>query len=90
MEYKIYILFIYNNNNFDLIVFLKIIPGPPFVFGAFTVALAIVVALFIPERNKRRQADMVDLENPNQLLPGQTPNQTMAPLIPHHQDPAIL
>ncbi|XP_035706679.1 hippocampus abundant transcript 1 protein isoform X3 [Folsomia candida] len=68
-----------------------IIPGPPFVFGAFTVALAIGVALFIPERSKRRQggtdSDLVDLENPNLLPGGKMPN-TMAPLIP--QDPAIL
>lgn len=69
-------------------------PGPPFVFGALTVALAIVVALFIPERQSklRRQggndSDLVDLENPNHHPGQQTPSQTMAPLIP--QDPAIL
>lgn len=69
---------------------MQIIPGPPFVFGALTVALAIVVAMFIPERQSplkvRRgngnDSDLVDLENPN-LAPHQ------APLIPP-QDPAIL
>jgi len=71
-------------------MFYQIMPGPPFVFGSLMVMLAIIVALFIPERNsKRRQggcdSDLIDLEN--NPHPGQNP-QTMAPLIP--QDPAIL
>jgi len=74
---------------------LQVMPGPPFVFGSLMVVLAVSVAMFIPEKKFtkiRRQGgsdstDFIDLENPH-LTPGQTPSQTMAPLIP--QDPAIL
>ena len=56
------------------------------------VALAVAVALFIPEAKTkiRRQgvsdSDLIDLENPQ--TGGPTLSQTTAPLIP--QDPAIL
>ena len=44
----------YTYQNIDFAFITSIIPGPPFVFGAFLVMLALMVAAFIPEDERIR------------------------------------
>ncbi|KAJ8935192.1 hypothetical protein NQ314_012948 [Rhamnusium bicolor] len=67
----------------------QLVPGPPFVFGAFLVICAIFVASFIP--SKTQVDTSIPLDTHYEMERGQKVPGTLSPLIPSRSiDAAIL
>lgn len=71
------------------------VPGPPFVFGAFLVICALLVAAFIPVSSTigsatEASAAGTPMDTHYEMERGQKVAGTLSPLISSHIDPAVL
>ncbi|XP_018328688.1 hippocampus abundant transcript 1 protein isoform X2 [Agrilus planipennis] len=62
-------------------IYSQFVPGPPFVFGAFLVVCALLVASFIP--TKQSVETGIPLDSMYEIEHGQKVAGTLSPLIPH-------
>lgn len=64
-------------------------PGPPFVFGAFLVVCALIVASFIPTKTQVDSGIPLDLTH-YEIERGHKVSSPLSPLIPSSKDVAAV